>query len=60
MLRDALSDGSKRRCGPRTARTSRRVRMVLAGLKDRDIAARGNGNTDGISETGDPARCCRA
>ena len=32
------------------ARTVSTVRMILAGLKDRDIAARGQGNTAGISE----------
>src|SRR5207237_10687900 len=31
-------------------RTLSTVRMVLAGLKDRDIAARGTGNPEGIAE----------
>ena len=32
------------------ARTLSAVRMILAALKDRDIAARGTGNPDGIPE----------
>ena len=34
----------------REALTSSTLRLILAALKDRDIAARGKGNADGIGE----------
>ena len=50
MLRDRLSDALK---GAMKAKDSRRVsalRLMLATLKDRDIAARTRGEAEGISE----------
>ncbi|MFQ5774765.1 MAG: GatB/YqeY domain-containing protein [Kiloniellaceae bacterium] len=45
-LSDALKDAmkAKEQCAVST------LRLILAALKDRDIAARGKGNSDGISE----------
>jgi uncharacterized protein len=51
MLREAFSERLKAAMRARDARTVGAVRLIIAGLKDRDIAARGTGNTDGI---GDP------
>jgi uncharacterized protein YqeY len=34
----------------RDTRTISTVRLIIAGLKDRDIAARGQGNAEGLSE----------
>jgi uncharacterized protein YqeY len=34
----------------RDSRTVSTVRLILAGLKDRDVAARGQGNPDGVSD----------
>ena len=34
------------------------MRLILAALKDRDIAARGNGNPDGIGDD-EILGCCR-
>jgi hypothetical protein len=34
----------------RDSRTVSTVRLILAGLKERDVAARGQGNPDGLSE----------
>jgi hypothetical protein len=50
MLRQAFTDRLKQALKARDARTLSTTRLVLAGLKDRDIAARGQGNTEGISE----------
>jgi uncharacterized protein YqeY len=50
MLRARLSDALKTAMKAHEARTVSTVRMILAGLKDRDIAARGKGNPDGISD----------
>jgi uncharacterized protein YqeY len=41
-LKDALKGGDKRR--------SATIRLIVSGLKDRDIAARGKGNPDGIDD----------
>jgi uncharacterized protein YqeY len=51
MLRQALSDRLKEAMKARETRTVSTVRLILAALKDRDIAARGEGNREGI---GDP------
>jgi uncharacterized protein len=45
-LRDALKIGMKAKEG----RTVATIRLILAALKDRDIAARAKGNLDGIGE----------
>ena len=50
MLRARLSDALKTAMKAHDQRTTSTVRMILAGLKDRDIAARGKGNAEGISE----------
>ncbi len=50
MLREAFSDRLKQAMKGRDARTVSTVRMILATLKDRDIAARGEGNSAGIAE----------
>ena len=50
MLREAFSERLKQAMRAKDARTLSTVRMVLAGLKDRDIAARGTGNPEGIAE----------
>lgn len=47
QLQDSLKDGLKGRRPVDTAT----LRLILAALKDRDIAARSNGNQDGISDT---------
>lgn len=50
MLRQAFTDRLKGAMKARDARTLRAVRLILAGLKDRDVAARAEGNSDGIAE----------
>ena len=50
MLRDRLSETLKVALKAKEARTVSTVRLILAALKDRDIAARGNDNPDGISD----------
>lgn len=50
MLRDRLSETLKRALKAKEARTVSTVRLILAALKDRDIAARSKGNQDGIVE----------
>jgi len=50
MLREALSERLKQAMRAKDARTLSSVRMILAALKDRDIAARGTGNTAGIGD----------
>src|SRR5271169_7081740 len=50
MLRQAFTDRLKQALKARDARTVSTTRLILAGLKDRDIAVRGQGNAEGISE----------
>lgn len=50
MLRTQLSDALKEAMKAKNERGVSTLRMVLATLKDRDIAARSKGNYDGISE----------
>ena len=52
MLRQRLNDDLKTAMKARDQETTSTLRMVLAGLKDRDIAARPSGNTTGIDEAG--------
>ncbi|HVI91243.1 MAG TPA: GatB/YqeY domain-containing protein [Dongiaceae bacterium] len=52
MLRQRLNDDLKTAMKARDQETTSTLRMVLAGLKDRDIAARPSGNTAGIDEAG--------
>jgi|SRR5579864_2286531 len=51
MLREAFSERLKQAMRARDARTVSTVRLILAALKDRDIAARGEGNPAGIAES---------
>jgi uncharacterized protein YqeY len=50
MLRARLNDELKAAMKAKDQRAVSTVRLILAALKDRDIAARGKGNTDGIGE----------
>lgn len=50
MLREAFSERLKQAMKARDARTVSAVRLILAALKDRDIAARGEGNATGIAD----------
>ncbi|MGE5545494.1 MAG: GatB/YqeY domain-containing protein [Solirubrobacterales bacterium] len=50
MLRQQLNDALKAAMLGKDARTVSTVRLILAALKDRDIAARSRGVMDGISE----------
>lgn len=50
MLRQRLSEALKEALKSRDERTTSTVRMILAGLKDRDIAERGKGKTDGLAD----------
>lgn len=50
MLRQAFSDRLKEAMKARELRTISTVRLILAALKERDIAARGQSNTAGLSE----------
>ena len=50
MLRQAFTDRLKQALKARDARTVSTTRLILAGLKDRDIAARGQGRPEGLSE----------
>ena len=51
MLRQRLNDAYKDAMKGRDARGVSTMRLVLAALKDRDIAARPGGNTTGIGES---------
>ena len=50
MLRTRLSDALKTAMKGKDAPTVSTLRLIKAALKDRDIAARGKGNKDGIPE----------
>ena len=50
MLRTQLSDALKNALRGNDKRSVATVRLILAALKDRDICARGRGNTDGIDD----------
>ncbi len=50
MLRTRLSDALKDSLRGRQERVTHTVRLILAALKDRDIAARPSGNATGIAE----------
>ena len=51
MLRDDLTAALTGAMKAKDERAVSTIRLILAALKDRDIAARGNGNADGIDET---------
>lgn len=50
MIRNELQTALKDAMRARDERALSTVRLILAALKDRDIAARGTGNSDGISD----------
>jgi uncharacterized protein YqeY len=50
MLRNTLNDALKAAMRDRDSATTSTLRMILAALKDRDIAARPKGNTTGIGD----------
>ncbi len=50
MLRTQLNDELKNALRRQDKPTIATVRLILAALKDRDIAARGEGNSEGIDE----------
>ncbi|HSK42180.1 MAG TPA: GatB/YqeY domain-containing protein [Arenibaculum sp.] len=50
MLRTRLNESLKDAMRAKDARAVSTLRLILAALKDRDIAARGRGVTDGISD----------
>lgn len=50
MLREQFSERLKESLKAKDQRATGTLRLMLAALKDRDIAARGRGNTDGIGE----------
>lgn len=52
MLRTCLNDALKAAMKAKEKRTIATIRLILAALKDRDIAARGKGTLEGIDEDG--------
>jgi uncharacterized protein YqeY len=50
MLRSQFNDALKTAMKERDQRRLSTVRLILAALKDRDIAARGSGNPEGIAD----------
>lgn len=50
MLRDELKEALKTAMLAKEEKTVGTIRMIMAKLKDMDIAARPSGNTDGISD----------
>lgn len=50
MLREQINDALKDAMRSKDEVGVRTVRLIMAALKDRDIAARSNGNCDGISD----------
>ena len=50
MLRGQLNEALKTAMKAHDARAVSTLRMILAALKDRDIAARSRGVTDGITD----------
>ncbi len=50
MIRDQLPDAYKTALKDKDERAVSTLRLIIAALKDRDIAARSKGNPDGISD----------
>ena len=50
MLRQAFTDRLKQAMKAREMQSVSTIRPMLAGLKDRDIAARGRGDVEGVSD----------
>src|SRR5437764_7644756 len=51
MLREAFTERLKDAMRAKDTRTLSAVRLILTGLKERDVAARGTGNQEGIGES---------
>jgi uncharacterized protein YqeY len=51
MLRQAFSDRLKQAMKARDARTVSTVRLILAALKERDVAARSESNREGLADS---------
>lgn len=49
-MRDKITDAMKQALKAKDQAALGTMRLIMAALKDRDIAARGNGNQDGISD----------
>ena len=60
MLREAITERMKTALRAKDTRTLSTVRLIMAGLKDRDIAARSDGNNGSNSRTRISCACCRA
>ena len=50
MLRETLSEAMKDAMRAKDQVTLRTVRLIMAAIKDRDIAARGNGKPEGLDD----------
>ncbi|NKB49392.1 MAG: GatB/YqeY domain-containing protein [Alphaproteobacteria bacterium] len=50
MLRNAIPEALRTALKDQDKRAVSTVRLIMAALKDRDIAARGKGNTDGVGD----------
>ncbi len=50
MFRERLTDALKASMKEKNERSVSTLRLILAAIKDRDIAARGKGNKDGITD----------
>lgn len=50
MLRNRFNEALKTAMRARDVRAVSTIRLIMAALKDRDIAARGKGQTDGVDE----------
>ena len=50
MLRTRLTDSLKTAMKSRNERSTSTLRLILAAIKDRDIAAKSKGNKDGVSD----------
>ena len=50
MLREAFTERLKAAMRAKDTRSLSTVRLILAGLKERDVAARGTGNQEGIAD----------
>ena len=50
MLRATINDALKTAMKAKDQRATSTLRLILAALKDRDIAARGNGSSEPISD----------
>ena len=51
MVRNQLNDALKNALRNQDKRCLATIRLIMAALKDRDICARGRGNSDGVDET---------